>query len=113
MTTQFTIFSQSIISKINAYFEENPHTDSRFTAQIPTTIFKVEELKEILSHCQVDDYEEGMFYLYFQEYTTDYKIKAQVGFEIKESKCIALGFTFERPFCVDDTESWEYTWHGW
>ena len=112
MTTQFTIFSQPVTEKINKYFEENPHT-GKCDPNIPHNIFNSDELKEILSHCQVDDYAEGMFSLYFREYNENYKIKAQCGLDwISEDKCAELGFEFEKPFCVDDTESWEYTWHG-
>ena len=110
--TQFTIFSQSVTEKINKHFEENPHTDPCYSAEIDPTIFTDEELKEIISVCEVDDYDDGNFSLYWKEYNGDYTIKAQCGFWLSESKCQALGFEFDRPY-VDDTESWEYTWHGW
>ena len=108
MTTQFTIFSQSIISKINAYFEQNPHYDPRSTAEIDPTIFTDEELKEILSVCECGEYDDGDFSLYWKEENPN----AEYGFWISESKCQSLGFEFDRPY-VDDRESWEYTWHGW
>ena len=112
MTTQFTILSQPVQDKINAYFEENPHTGNR-ASEIPHDIFTDEELKEILFHCAVDDFQDDSFYLYIEEYNEDYSVKAQCGIEwISEDRCLALGFEFEKPFCVDDTESWEYTWHG-
>ena len=110
--TTFTILSQSVQEKITTYFEENPHTDIRSLVTFSVEFFTDEELKEIISVCECDDYDDGSFSLYWKEYNADNTLKAECGFWISESKCQALGFEFDRPY-VDDTESWEYSWHGW